>query len=93
MRDGKDIGKDEKDDPHWPHCFDYMYQVRKSPPIAGLIPRLPKIVSTKISSAVDDPLLCGQYKRKNGTWCVFNRWRRHSENMQRSLETVEYDLQ
>jgi hypothetical protein len=27
QRDGKDVGKDATDDPHWPHCFDYLYQV------------------------------------------------------------------
>jgi hypothetical protein len=27
LQDGKFIGKDENDDMHWPHCFDYLYQV------------------------------------------------------------------
>lgn len=27
-REGEAIGKDETDDFHWPHCFDYLRMVR-----------------------------------------------------------------
>lgn len=27
-REGEKIGKDETDDFHWPHCFDYLRMVR-----------------------------------------------------------------
>jgi len=26
-KEGKEIGESEKDNDHWPHCFDYMYQM------------------------------------------------------------------
>lgn len=29
QHDGKDIGLDQNDDIHWPHCFDYLYEVSK----------------------------------------------------------------
>lgn len=35
QRDGNDIG-DLHSNPHWPHCFDYLFQVRTPPIVKNL---------------------------------------------------------
>lgn len=64
-RDGKDIGNGGKDEPHWPHCLDYLYQVCGLSSICGTI--VPEIDLISIAQT----LRC--YADDTSEWEIFTQ--------------------